>query len=129
MTSPQKICCFWSTDGGAVLWTALARVAGGLCTLGTVSVAVIPVVVAQEPSQCGRPPKVALSFRARPCLCPIGAVGLTLCVCMCVHVGVCACVCLYVYVSLWVFIGVGGLVCFIIVVFSLCEALCVAFNV
>jgi len=25
--------------------------------------------------------------------------------------------------------GVGGLVCFIIVVFSLCEALCVAFNV
>jgi len=63
--------CFWSTDGGAVLWTALARVAGGLCTLvwgllsarvGTVSVAVIPVVMAQEPSQCGRPPKVALSL-------------------------------------------------------------------
>jgi len=33
--------------------------------------------------------------------------------CVCVCVGVCACVCLYVYVSLWVFIGVGGLVCFI----------------
>jgi len=26
--------CFWSTDEGAVLWTALARVAGGLCTCG-----------------------------------------------------------------------------------------------
>ena len=25
--------CFWSTEGGAVLWTAPARVAGGLCTL------------------------------------------------------------------------------------------------
>jgi len=39
------------------------------------------------------------------------------------------CVCLYVSVSLWVFMGVGGLVCFIIVVLSLCEALCVAFKV
>ena len=62
--------CFWFTTGGAVLWTALARVAGGLCTLvwgllsprvGTVSVA-LPVVVAQEPSQCGRPPRVAFSL-------------------------------------------------------------------
>ena len=26
--------CFWPTDGGAVLWTALAWVAGELCTLG-----------------------------------------------------------------------------------------------
>ena len=42
---------------------------------------------------------------------------------------VCACVCLFVSISLWVFMGVGGLVCFIIVVFSLCEALCVAFKV
>ena len=74
---------------------------------------------------------LALGLGARPCLCPIGAVVLSLCVCVCVHVcvGVCACVCLYVSVSLWVFMGVGGLVCFIIVVFSLCEALCVAFKV
>ena len=63
--------CFWSTDGGAVLWTDLARVAGGLCTLvwgllsarvGTVSVAALPVVVDPERSQCGQPPKVALSL-------------------------------------------------------------------
>jgi len=38
-------------------------------------------------------------------------------------------VCVFVSVSLWVFMGVGGLVCSIIVVFSLCEALCVAFKV
>ena len=124
--------CFWFTIGGVVLWTAPARVAGGLCTLvwgllsaqvGTVSVAALPVVVGQEPSQCGRPPQgssfLALGLGAQPCLCLIGAVGLCLCVC----------VCLFVSVSLWVFMGVGGLVCFIIVVFSLCEALCVAFKV
>jgi len=91
--------------------------------VGAVPVAVIPVVVAQEPSQCGRPPKggffLALGPGTRLCLCPIGAVGLSLCVCMCVHV----CVCLFVSLSLWVFMGVGGFVCFIIVVFSLCEAL------
>ena len=78
---------------------------------------------------------LALGPGARPCLCPIGAVGLSLCDCMCVHVcgcvcvGVCACACLFVSLSLCVFMGVGGLVCFIIVVFSLCEALCVAFKV
>ena len=104
--------CFWFTIGGAVLWTAPARVAGGLCTLvwgllsarvGTVSVAALPVVVAQEPSQCGRPPKggffLALGPGARPCLCPIGAVGLSLCVCMCVHV--CVCLSPYLSVYLW----------------------------
>jgi len=45
-------------------------------------------------------------------------------VCLCVHV----CVGVYVSVSLWIFMGVGELVCFI-VIFSLCEALCVAFKV
>ena len=66
---------------------------------------------------------LALGPGARPCLFLIGAVGLSLCV------GVCVRVCLFLSVSLWVFMGVGGLVCSIIVVFSLCEALCVAFKV
>jgi len=109
--------CFWSTDGGAVLWTALARVAGGLCTLvwgllsarvGTVSVA-LPVVVAQEPSVWSAHKAgffLALGLGARPCLCLIGAVGLSLRVCVCVRVGVCACVSLSV--CLCVFLGIYG---------------------
>ena len=48
-------------------------------------------------------------------------------VCVCVCVSACVCVRVCVSESLWVFMGVGGLVCFIIVIFSLCEALCVAF--
>ena len=40
----------------------------------------------------------------------------------------CVCVCLSPYLSGY-FMGVGWLVCFIIVVFSLCEALCVTFKV
>ena len=47
-------------------------------------VGVLPVVVAQEPSQCGRPPKggsfLALGLGAAVSL--IGAVGLSLCVCL-----------------------------------------------
>ena len=58
---------------------------------------------------------LAIGLGARPCLCLTGAVGLSLCVRACL--------------SVWVFMGMGGLVCFIIVVFSLCEALCVAFKV
>ena len=39
---------------------------------------------------------LAVGPGARPCLCPIGAVGLSLCVCVCVHV--CACMLVYVHV-------------------------------
>ena len=41
---------------------------------------------------------LALGLGARPCLCPIGAVGLSLCVCVCVHA--CACVCVHVCVCM-----------------------------
>ena len=75
---------------------------------------------------------LALGLGARPCLCPIGAVGLSLCICVCVHLCACVCLCVCVCLSLYLsgyFMGVGWLVCFIIVVFSLCEALCVTFKV
>jgi len=55
---------------------------------------------------------LALGPGARPCLCPIGAVGLSLCVCMCVHVcvgvGVGVCVCMCVPVCLLISLGIYG---------------------
>ena len=56
--------------GGAVPWTAPARVTRGLCTLvwgllsarvGVVSVAVLPAALDRDLSQCGWPSKVASS--------------------------------------------------------------------
>ena len=93
--------CFWSTDGGAVLWTALARVAGEFCTLvwGLLSARVGAI---SGGAPCGRGPGalsvwlapkggffLALGLGAKPCLCLIGAVGLSLCVHVCVRVCVC----------------------------------------
>ena len=58
---------------------------------------------------------LALGVGAQPCLCLIGAVGLSLCVSVCLHVSLGS--------------HGGGWVCSIIVVFRLCVALCVAFKV
>ena len=90
-------------------WRTLHLGVGPLSArVGTVSVAALPVVVGQEPSQCGRPPQggffLALGLGARPCLCLMGAVGLSLCVCMCVPV--CGCMC--VSVGLCVSLGIYG---------------------
>ena len=72
-------------------------------TVGTVSVVPLPVIVGQEPSHCGRPPQgssfLALGLGARPCLCLIGAVGLSLCGCVCVCV--CLSPCLSGYLWRW----------------------------
>ena len=84
--------------------------------LGAVSVAELLVVVAGSPLSVVSPQGWLF-----PCLrsrCPAMSLsnrcsGSEL-VCLCVHVRMR--VCLYVSVSLWVFMGVGGLVCFIIVV-------------
>ena len=108
---------FLSTDGGAVLWTALARMAGGLCTLvwgllsariGTVSGAALPVVVGWEPSQCGRLPRWLFPWlRSR---CPAvslsnrcsGSELVCLCVNVCVLcVWVCMSLCLSGYLWGW----------------------------
>ena len=70
---------------------------------------------------------LALGLGARPCLCLIGAVGLSLRVCVCVRV--CACVSVGLRVSLGIYGGGRVGMLYITVVFSLCEALCVAFKV
>jgi len=99
--------CCWSTDGGAVLWTALARVAGGLCTLVWGLCPGRDCLCSSAP--CGPGPGAlsvwsapfsrALGLGAWPCLCLIGAVGLSLCVC--VFVCVCLSLCLSGYLWGW----------------------------
>ena len=49
-----------------------------------------------------------IALGARPCLCPIGAVGLSLCICVCVCVFVCACVSVCLCVSLGILWGWDG---------------------
>ena len=105
--------CFWSTNGGAVLWIALAQVAEGLCTLvwglvsaqvGALSVAALAVVVGPlsvvGPQgwlfPCLRPrcPAMSLSNRCS------GSELVCLCVHVCVRVCVCVCVCVYMSLCL-----------------------------
>jgi len=102
----NNIKTFWGAEGsapwcGASCLLGSGRVGSGFC----------------GGAPCGR------GLGARPCLCLIGAVGLSLCVCVCVCVSVCLRVSLGIYGGGWV-----GML-YIIVVFSLCEALCVAFKV
>ena len=99
MGAYQTGSCLWSTVDSAVLWTAPAWVARGLCALvwsllsagvGVVSVAALPVVMDRDLSQFGWPPKVASSLPQVSV--PRHVALVTASVNVSVWVNVCACV-------------------------------------